>query len=305
VKVSVIATVLNEGSAIDTLLKSLLEQERKPDEVVIVDGGSRDGTWEKIKAWKKRFEREGIKFKAIRAEGANIAQGRNIAIENASFELIASIDGGCMADKAWLKELIDAYEKGVVVAGTFKAMPGSWLEEKFARIIVPRKFKEGWPATYKSALFEREAWEKAGKFPEGLYTAEDVVFNLRLEEAGYRFKLAERAVVYWKMRSSLKKFAEQFFRYGEGDAKAGTFFKFFRHSNDKYARSCFFVVSSFTAFALLSIINWRFVFLYLLYFVEGLKKAKTFDDLFVLPFLNFLKRAAYVAGFYCGIFKHP
>jgi len=43
-KVSVIATVLNEGPAIRRLLDSLVAQTRAPDEVVIVDGGSSDDT---------------------------------------------------------------------------------------------------------------------------------------------------------------------------------------------------------------------------------------------------------------------
>ena len=43
-RVTVISTVLNEGEAIRRLLDSLLAQTRRPDEVVIVDGGSRDST---------------------------------------------------------------------------------------------------------------------------------------------------------------------------------------------------------------------------------------------------------------------
>lgn len=304
-RVSVISTVLNEASTIDLLMKSLLEQERKPDEIVIVDGGSRDGTWEKIKEWEKKFKEKGIKFKAILAEGANIAEGRNIAIENASYDLIATIDGGCVAEKHWLKELLNSYEEGFVVSGSFRALADSWIERKFARLLVPSKFEEDFPPSARNSLFKKEAWKKAGKYPEWLYTAEDTEFNLKLREAGYKFKFAEKAIVYWKMRSSLKKFSKQFFRYGEGDARAGTFFKFLKHRSDRYAKSCFFVVSSFTLFSLLSLLNPIFSSLFLLYFLEGLKKARTIDDFFVLPFLNFIKRISYVLGFYYGLFKRP
>ena len=44
VRVTVISTVLNEGEAIRRLMDSLVAQTRQPDEVVIVDGGSRDNT---------------------------------------------------------------------------------------------------------------------------------------------------------------------------------------------------------------------------------------------------------------------
>jgi hypothetical protein len=43
-RVSVIATVFNERASIERLLDSLAAQTRRPDEVVICDGGSRDGT---------------------------------------------------------------------------------------------------------------------------------------------------------------------------------------------------------------------------------------------------------------------
>ncbi|RLG16029.1 glycosyltransferase, partial [Nanoarchaeota archaeon] len=43
-KVSLICTVLNEEDTIEDLLKSIIKQTRRPDEFVIVDGGSKDKT---------------------------------------------------------------------------------------------------------------------------------------------------------------------------------------------------------------------------------------------------------------------
>ena len=42
--VSVVITVKNEAASIETLLHSLGRQTHPPDEIVIVDGGSTDGT---------------------------------------------------------------------------------------------------------------------------------------------------------------------------------------------------------------------------------------------------------------------
>ena len=50
-KISLIVTILNEAQNIELLLSSMMMQSRKPDEVVIVDGGSKDRTTELIKQY--------------------------------------------------------------------------------------------------------------------------------------------------------------------------------------------------------------------------------------------------------------
>ena len=48
-KVSVCITVFNEEGSIGELLDSLLKQTKKPGEIVIVDGGSKDKTVDVIR----------------------------------------------------------------------------------------------------------------------------------------------------------------------------------------------------------------------------------------------------------------
>ena len=66
-KVSLIATVLNAADHAPTFLASIRAQSRVPDEVIVVDGGSTDGTLELLRA------AEGITV--IEEPGANIARG--------------------------------------------------------------------------------------------------------------------------------------------------------------------------------------------------------------------------------------
>ena len=59
-----------------------------------------------------------------------------------------------------------------------------------------------------------------GGYPENLYTGEDTLFNSKLEQAGFTFKVANKAIVYWRMRPNLKKWLKQFYLYGRGDGQA-------------------------------------------------------------------------------------
>ena len=70
-EVSLIVTVRNEAHSIDAFLDSLFRQSRLPDEVVLVDGGSIDGTVSRIRG-RAEYER---RIQLIEAPHVNIARG--------------------------------------------------------------------------------------------------------------------------------------------------------------------------------------------------------------------------------------
>jgi glycosyltransferase involved in cell wall biosynthesis len=87
--VTVILTVLNEGEGMSTLLDTLLFQSRDSDEVVLVDGGSRDGSVAVLEEYARRDGR----VRYFVEPGVSIARGRDIAIERATSGIIAVSDG--------------------------------------------------------------------------------------------------------------------------------------------------------------------------------------------------------------------
>src|SRR5580658_803018 len=93
--VTVIATVLNEVQDIARLVPSLLAQAPPAAEIVIVDGGSTDGTWE----WLVDEARIHPTLRPIRDESCNlkhcpgpVSRGRNVAIAAAGSQIIACAD---------------------------------------------------------------------------------------------------------------------------------------------------------------------------------------------------------------------
>jgi glycosyltransferase involved in cell wall biosynthesis len=74
--VSLIVTVRNDRAGLAELFGGLAEQTEMPDEIVIVDGGSPDGTLEEVRGWKDDLPA----IRVLVAPGANIAVGRNIAV---------------------------------------------------------------------------------------------------------------------------------------------------------------------------------------------------------------------------------
>lgn len=224
--VSVIATVLNEAGNVAALIDSLAAQTRQPDEVVIVDGGSTDGTLERARDAAAGW----LKLVLLPLPGANIPEGRNAAIARASGEVIAVTDAGVRLRADWLEQLLAPFERRPgrvdVVSGFFEADPQNVFELAMGATVLPNR-EEINPVRFlpssRSVAFTREAWKRVGGYPEWLDYCEDLVFDMALRDAGLVFAWAPGATVLFRPRGDMRAFWRQYYRYARGDGKAGLF----------------------------------------------------------------------------------
>ena len=218
-KVSLIATVKNAAPQVEGFIASVREQTRPPDEVVVVDGGSTDGTLEALQ------EADGITV--IRAPGANISRGRNRAAAVATHDVLAVSDGDCVLDRRWLERLVEPIEQGADVAmGFYRPIARNFFEACVAGATVaePDEITEArFMPSSRSVAFRREAFDTVGGYPEWLDVGEDMFFNHRLRERGLSMRLARDAVAYWPMRADLAAVWRQYYRYARGDALGGMY----------------------------------------------------------------------------------
>ena len=184
--VSIVVTELNEAQDIGRVVESLLKQEPSAAEVIVVDGGSTDGTWE----WLVEKQASDPRLVAIRDETCSlkhsagpVSRGRNVAIAAAHTGIVATADAGCTYLPDWCLNLTAA-----LVAGTAEyALGGSCLDPGDYTIwdVASAPFfsiKLGLEeptksCTARSMAFTKDLWGRIGGFPEAVLVGEDTLFD--------------------------------------------------------------------------------------------------------------------------------
>ena len=231
--ISVVVTVRNDREALDELLAALAEQERVPDEIVVVDGGSDDGTLESLAG------RDDVV--AVSLPGSNISAGRNEGIRRARFARIAVTDAGCRPAPGWLAALDAALSRSGFAAGVYRVEGRTPFERCLAVALYPaideiasrdplvrlshRLFGRAFDvrlATGRSMAFTRAAWEAVGGFPEELYAGEDVWFSSAVVDSGVPAELVPGAEVSWRPRPTWEANARMYRVYARGDVRRGS-----------------------------------------------------------------------------------
>jgi glycosyltransferase involved in cell wall biosynthesis len=219
---SVVITVRNECNSIGPLIEGLKAQSHQPEEIVIVDGASTDGTLQVL----ADYAQAGVI--TLISRPCNIAQGRNLGIAQARNGWIAVADAGCTIDRDWLAELAGcagAHPTADVIAGNYAFEVRNAFEE--AAVLAtdtPNRQTTDHAKYYpssRSVAFRKSAWEGVKGYPEWLYAAEDTLFNIRLRQLGFKFIFCREATVRWKPRPSLRAFAKQHFLYARGNGRVG------------------------------------------------------------------------------------
>ena len=226
--VSIIVPCYNEESTIRHLLDSILGQTYPTEkmELIISDGLSQDRTREIISEFQK--EHPNLQLKVLDNLKKTIPAALNQAIHGSQGEFIVRLDAHSIPIPEYVERCINAHltGKGDNVGGVWEIRPGSdsWVAESISLAaahplgVGDAMYRVGAQAgpvdTVPFGSFRRSLIDKIGGFDESLLANEDYEFNTRIRESGGVVWLDPSIRSVYFSRSTFKKLAIQYWRYG-------------------------------------------------------------------------------------------
>lgn len=222
--ISVILPTHQRLSLLGRALNALRAQDFSPDQVIVVDDASTDGT----AAYLQRLARDWPALRVCtRTRQGGPAAARNDGIRQSHGQWIAFTDDDCCPDSGWLGHLVERTQVvedivGGIAGAIWPYVPDTWLG---TYIQLSLRHQGNLDSEGKvvfldtaNALYRREALEQTSGFDTAfaLPGGEDIDLSFRVQAAGWTLQYAPRAVVWHIERPSLNRLLRQSFHFGQG-----------------------------------------------------------------------------------------
>lgn len=230
VQISVVIPCRNEAPYIAGTLDAVRAQDCAIDEVIIVDGGSVDGTMDVVREYGARHP--DFPMRVVTADGANIPAALNAGISASRSDVIVRMDSHSRPASDYIRHALRALDEtdAAVVGGVWQILPGGPGSVAAAIAKAVAHPMGAGDAAYRLGAsggierrqvdtvpfggFRRSHWEKIGGYNEQLLVNEDYEFNYRTRQAGGSVVIDTAIRSEYFARPTLAALARQYFRYG-------------------------------------------------------------------------------------------
>ncbi len=203
---SVVMTVYNDEKKIVACLNEISAQTMKPNEVVIVDGGSKDSTCRLI----QEYGCSHINIRLITGGRYTISQGLNMAIKAIQTDYVAIMAVGNHYDPCYLKRIVHKMEENPKADGVYGTVIGTHknrFERLYSSVFVA--FDPGMPTNH-GVLMKKSIFHDIGWFCEDFkYAGEDSEFYRRAKKKNKKFVCAQNASIIWEVPKNYKEYFKQ------------------------------------------------------------------------------------------------
>ena len=184
-KVSVVIPVYNEEKRIKKCLDSLINQDEKPDEIIVVDNNCSDRTIEIVKKYKEVI--------IVKENTQGILFARNAGFDRAKGDIIARSDADTILPSHWIKSIKLSFSKdeNIVAVSNPVFIHDYGFNKKFFFIyyiylFIPRILMGHYSLVGPSMSIKNSAWKKIRKelCTDQAQVHEDVDVSLHVRKLG-------------------------------------------------------------------------------------------------------------------------
>lgn len=220
-KYSIIVPVYNRPDEVDELLASLLHQEEKDFEVIIVEDGSQVPCGDVCQRYAGQME-----LRYYEKPNSGPGQSRNYGAERAKGEYLLILDSDVVVPPGYLKAISEELERQPADAfgGPDCSHPSFTDIQKAISYSMTSFFTTGgirggkkkldkfYPRSFNMGI-RRDVYLRLGGFSRMRF-GEDIDFSIRIFQAGCHCRLFPGAWVWHKRRTDFRKFWRQVFNSG-------------------------------------------------------------------------------------------
>lgn len=221
-KISVVVPAFNEEITITSCIRSLLDLDYPCYEIILVDDGSTDKTYEHAKKF------ESSKVRVIHQENQGKANALNNGIHLSEGEIVVAVDADTKLHRDALKKIAERFASNSqlgAVAGNVKVNPAPGLLNRLqaAEYTTGINLKRKAQSTLGCVLvvpgpiaaIKKEAVEHAGLFSEDTF-AEDFDITMKILKKGYPVEYEDGAIAYTDAPKNLEDLMKQRRRWYRG-----------------------------------------------------------------------------------------
>ncbi|MCQ8847222.1 glycosyltransferase family 2 protein [Alteromonas stellipolaris] len=201
--ISVLIPVYNDIFRVEACIESLANQASSPEfEVIVVDNGSSDGTYEFLKQYEP-IDGLNLQITQCLTPGSYAARNHGLAI--AKGEYIAFTDSDCIVSKYWLKTLYQGIQKepeDTIIAGKMEFFPDPSKKTEQSAIDFENLFSMKQDENAKNGkcitanfFCSMSLLKKHGGFNQKLKSGGDVELSTRVVDGGGRILYSDGALV--------------------------------------------------------------------------------------------------------------
>jgi glycosyltransferase involved in cell wall biosynthesis len=200
--VSIIMPCYNLGQFIHEAIDSVINQTYTDWELIIVNDGSTDNSWELICAYISQYKDK--KILIINQKNAHLSEARNVGIKHSCGQYVLPLDPDDIIESTYLEKTVNVLDNNLYIH-----VVGTW-QQRFGEEHWSSPLDPNWDNIFNKcsinycSMYRKYIWETIGGYDKNFIYAEDWDFWMSCKEHNFNYACIPEPLFYYRIRKESK-----------------------------------------------------------------------------------------------------